>query len=217
VIARPYAIVCTLLLLGMFAVAAGITLHLQAIGARQVFFDTVMLFFVPATTLAFALMWLLVAAMAPLAGNMRRSPSASGAMALVYLSVAALGFADIVGIVLGQSWLGPKMIYAGWGIALIVIGNLAGKLRLNSVFGFRNPWALADEEVWGKTQRFGGWTSVIWGFLLLNASMMFQTPTVLWIAFALTLVFSTMILLASQHFARQKHKARNEAWERLAS
>jgi uncharacterized membrane protein len=53
---------------------------------------------------------------------------------------------------------------------LVVIGNVMGKLRWNYVVGIRTPWTLADERVWDKTHRFGGWLFVIGGFLLLAST-----------------------------------------------
>jgi uncharacterized membrane protein len=50
----------------------------------------------------------------------------------------------------------PLVICAGFGLLLIVLGNLLTKLRPNYFCGFRTPWTLESRDVWIKTHRFGG-------------------------------------------------------------
>lgn len=59
---------------------------------------------------------------------------------------------------------------AAAGVLFIVVGNVFGKLRWNYTVGIRTPWTLADERVWDKTHRFGGWVFVIGGFVLLAST-----------------------------------------------
>jgi uncharacterized membrane protein len=47
----------------------------------------------------------------------------------------------------------------------IFIGNYMGKLRRNFWAGIRTPWTLANETVWERTHRFGGWLFVAGGLL----------------------------------------------------
>jgi len=53
------------------------------------------------------------------------------------------------------------------GILLIVIGNALPRLRPNSAVGVRTRWALADEVVWMKTHRAGGYFLVVFGLALI--------------------------------------------------
>ncbi len=53
------------------------------------------------------------------------------------------------------------------GILLIVIGNAFPRLRPNSVIGVRTRWALADEVVWMKTHRAGGYVLFVFGLTLI--------------------------------------------------
>lgn len=66
------------------------------------------------------------------------------------------------------------------GAIFVVIGNVMGKIRPNYAIGIRTPWALADEHVWDKTHRFGGWAFVAGGIVLVVASFTLPatTPTV---------------------------------------
>lgn len=57
-----------------------------------------------------------------------------------------------------------KVMSMGIGVLLIVLGNLMPKARRNSVFGVRTASSMANDEVWRKSQRFGGFSAVILGF-----------------------------------------------------
>lgn len=58
-----------------------------------------------------------------------------------------------------------KVVPAFIGILFIILGNYTTQLRHNYFVGFRTPWALASEHVWKKTNRFGGYTFVVIGFI----------------------------------------------------
>ena len=49
------------------------------------------------------------------------------------------------------------------GILFICFGNYMGQLRHNYFIGIRTPWTLANEEVWRRTHRRGGWVFVFMG------------------------------------------------------
>lgn len=56
------------------------------------------------------------------------------------------------------------------GLLFLALGNVMGKVRPNRWFGIRTPWTLADEQVWDRTHRFGGWTLVAGGAVLVTAA-----------------------------------------------
>ncbi|MEI9989600.1 MAG: SdpI family protein [Rhizomicrobium sp.] len=202
-IAKPYAAVSALLVLGMFAVAAVIALRMPVALAAN-FARVALLFFIPALA---ALFWLLFAAVpwiTPRGRNLFQSQSAYGAIWLAVTSMSAASFSVALGPVFHLAWAGPNLVHAASGIALIVIGNVSGKLRPNHFAGIRTPWTLADDEVWDKTHRFGGWIFVICGFVVLNAALIFDASATTRIATGATLATAIVVIGASWHFARQK-------------
>ena len=60
-----------------------------------------------------------------------------------------------------------KMVRLGLGILFVVIGNYMGQIRHNYFFGIKNPWTLANEEVWTKTHRLGGYGFALSGIFAL--------------------------------------------------
>lgn len=87
-----------------------------------------------------------------------------------------------------------------------VLGNYLGKLRRNRWIGIRTPWTLADDEVWLRTHRLGGWMFVAGGALALVAALAGARPGVI----VGVLVAATLIPAASSYliFRRVMHDTR---------
>jgi uncharacterized membrane protein len=54
---------------------------------------------------------------------------------------------------------------------LIFLGNFMAKLRRNRWGGIRTPWTLANDTVWERTHRLGGWLFVLGGLLGIVLSL----------------------------------------------
>lgn len=62
------------------------------------------------------------------------------------------------------------------GILFIIIGNYMPTIKHNYFFGIRNPWTLANETVWRKTHKAGGYVFIAMGVLFgLEAFMKSKT------------------------------------------
>ncbi len=59
-----------------------------------------------------------------------------------------------------------KLVGVGTGVILILFGNIMPKARRNAFFGLRTKWSMASDEVWRKSQRFGGFTAVVCGLMM---------------------------------------------------
>jgi len=60
-----------------------------------------------------------------------------------------------------------RLIAAGLGILLLVMGNALPKTQPNHYAGIRLPWTLSDPLIWQKTHRAAGLASMICGLALL--------------------------------------------------
>lgn len=58
-----------------------------------------------------------------------------------------------------------RIVPVGVSVLFIIIGNYMGRFRHNYFVGIRNPWTLANEQVWQKTHRMGGKLFVLVGIL----------------------------------------------------
>lgn len=73
-----------------------------------------------------------------------------------------------IAVSLGMQQLKINMIIPAFiGIIFIVIGNYTPTIKPNYFFGIRTPWTLANETVWKKTHKVGGYAFVLSGVLFL--------------------------------------------------
>lgn len=85
-----------------------------------------------------------------------------------------------------------QLIFAAFGVFMIVIGNIMPKLRMNSIVGLRTTWSLKNETTWKKSQRFGGISFIIMGIIIVLICIF----TSGWLCFALVMgvLFITVIV-----------------------
>jgi len=60
-----------------------------------------------------------------------------------------------------------RFTFIAIGLLLVVMGNLMPKFRRNSAIGIRTTWSMSSDSVWQKSQRFGGFASVICGLAMI--------------------------------------------------
>ncbi|MFA6105231.1 MAG: SdpI family protein [Patescibacteria group bacterium] len=80
------------------------------------------------------------------------------------------------------------------GLMFIALGSIIGKIKQNWFIGFRFPWTLTSESVWNKTNRFGGWSMIFCGGLMLLTPLLPNaTGMAIFYIAILQMVFGTMI------------------------
>ena len=93
----------------------------------------------------------------------------------IVAGVAAIWlFGNLSMLTYGMGWRHdiPSDAAIAVGLLLIVIGNSLGKFSQNGVVGIRTPWTLANEEVWVRTNRVGGWLIVLAGVVMTTTGLM---------------------------------------------
>jgi uncharacterized membrane protein len=105
----------------------------------------------------------------PRGEKLARSGRAFDTICLATTAVLAAGQVLIVGAARGAAVGVAHLLLPMLGLFFIVVGNVLGKLRWNYTVGIRTPWTLADELVWDRTHRFGGWVFVAGGVVLVIA------------------------------------------------
>ncbi|CAN5177061.1 SdpI family protein [soil metagenome] len=138
----------------------------------------------PVIALGVTLFFAVMPAVMPRTGRLERSQSAYQAVWLGVLMVLAITQAAIVAAAVGATSDSERIVFAGVGALLIVLGNLMGKIRYNYVFGVRTPWTLADERVWDKTHRFMGPWFMAWGPCVLAVAV-FAPGGGVWLRYAM--------------------------------
>jgi uncharacterized membrane protein len=127
------------------------------------------LFIIPAVMAATWMLVLILPQIDPRGKNLIRSSGAYGTMWVALTLMLCVSQALIIATALGARVDVTRIIIGALGVMFIAIGNVLGKLRWNYTVGIRTPWTLADQRVWDKTHRFGGWLFVIGGLVVVAA------------------------------------------------
>ncbi|HET7570311.1 MAG TPA: SdpI family protein [Gammaproteobacteria bacterium] len=69
-----------------------------------------------------------------------------------------------------------RIMFIVIGALFVVLGNYMGKMRKNFFIGIRTPWTLANDEVWVRTHRLGGWLFVLAGFAIIVIGILKCAP-----------------------------------------
>lgn len=62
-----------------------------------------------------------------------------------------------------------QLLFGLIGVAMIILGNIMPKLRMNSVVGLRTVWSMKNETTWKKSQRFGGISFIVGASCIIKA------------------------------------------------
>ena len=89
---------------------------------------------------------------------------------LVLLCMAAYFFGVFLWASFGHTVNMGRALVGGGCLAIVLCGNLMGKIRRNFFMGVRTPWALANERVWNATHRLAAKTMVVSGLVGLAIS-----------------------------------------------
>lgn len=99
-----------------------------------------------------------------------------------------------------------SITFAVVGIMFTFIGNYLPKTTQNFTIGIKVPWALASEENWNATHRFGGKVYVIGGLALVLMAFLPTELTIGWMVIIL-LVMGFVPMLYSWLYYRRQVKA----------
>lgn len=109
-----------------------------------------------------------------------------------------------------------RVVNAGLGLLLIVIGNFLGKVTKNFFVGIRTPWTLASDEVWLRTHRFAGKLFVLVGLVILVAGVLGYAGTwQVWVVVATAIVsaiYSAVIYKTMEGFKDDSAELANETF-----
>jgi uncharacterized membrane protein len=170
------------LALARLPAGAELAIHWNAAGEADGFAGAAKALFMP-VMLAAGISLLLVAlpAIEPLQHQLEQSATlyrtawaaTLAIMALVEFTIAAPAFGITP----------PRMLHiAAMGIVFIVIGNVLPKSRPGFFVGIRTPWTLTDRDNWIATHRFGAWTTIAAGLVLLVSAVVPVPPQArLWV------------------------------------
>ncbi len=103
-------------------------------------------------------------------GGLARSGKAFRTFLIAVTGIFGVIHGLVIAAALGYVFSVTRIMIFLAGLLFLALGNMMGKVRPNRWFGIRTPWTLADERVWDRTHRFGGWTFIVGGAALVTAA-----------------------------------------------
>lgn len=103
----------------------------------------------------------------PRAPNIAKFRGAYDSVVTATIAMLALVHVAVLGVALGWQIDMTTVGLAGLGVLLVLIGNLLPLARSNFIFGIRTPWTLSSEQVWTRSHRVGGYSTVAAGVLTI--------------------------------------------------
>lgn len=90
------------------------------------------------------------------------------------------------------------------GVLLVVMGNTMPKARRNDIFGVRTSWSMSSDEVWRKSQRFGGAATVCLGLaLVLSGCFLDWLAQILFTLIAASVWFAVCAAMSYHYYQKQ--------------
>lgn len=96
-----------------------------------------------------------------------------------------------------------QLIFGLLGCAMLIVGNLMPKARMNSVLGLRTPWSMRNEVNWKKCQRFAGISFIISGIVILAVSFLTKSTICLIVSLSVIILLVLIDVLYSYQIAKK--------------
>jgi len=92
-----------------------------------------------------------------------------------------------------------QIILVTLGIALVLMGNIIPKTKINKLTGIRYPDGIQDEKTWNIRQRVGGISMMIAGAIIIIVNLVFKaSSSVILITLLLLLIVIPALILANK-------------------
>lgn len=122
----------------------------------------------------------------------------------IFFGVSGIRYADNPAAVKPDTVI--RLVCIGTGVMLVVLGNIMPKAHRNALFGLRTTWSMANDSVWRKSQRFGGFSAVICGLLIAVSAAFVSGIRNILLMIALILIWATVCIIASYRFWKADRK-----------
>ncbi|MBO4937645.1 MAG: SdpI family protein [Oscillospiraceae bacterium] len=117
--------------------------------------------------------------------------------------VSLFSSALLYGIALDTTLNAASITFGMVGIMFLFIGNYLPKTSQNYTIGIKVPWALASEENWNATHRFGGKVYVAGGLTLVLLAFLPTELAIGWMVIILLIMAFIPMIYSWLYFRRQ--------------
>jgi uncharacterized membrane protein len=129
-------------------------------------------FFEPLLCLGIYALLIVVPFLDPKRRSLKLSFRAYNILIDAVIGMQAVVFAATTAAAFNSAFDVSKVILISVGVLFAVIGNFMTTVKQNWTFGVRVSWTLADEVVWRKTNRLGGYLFVLLGLVTIGCAFL---------------------------------------------
>ena len=122
----------------------------------------------------------------------------------VYFMYKALRYGSAAEVAGNQFDQILRFTMLGTGVLLVLLSNLMPKTTRNALFGIRTTWSQYSDTTWRKSQRFGAFSGVLCGGLIILSAVFFSGSVCLVIDTVLVLVWAVAAGAASWKYYREE-------------
>lgn len=108
-----------------------------------------------------------------------------------------LAFTKTENLNIDLSGMFDKIAYISVGIIFVIVGCVLPKVKKNDFIGVRTKWSMQNDQTWEKSQKFGSFSFVIGGVLLILLSCFFEWLTV----FILCMLIISALVIANVYYS----------------
>lgn len=123
---------------------------------------------------------------------------------VVFIVFMLVLYAVTIFVALGFALNVDLIVTSGIGILFMILGNYLSKIQPNYFIGFKLPWTLANDYVWKKTHRLGGWLMFLNGLLILISG--FVWPNALGVIIIVTVVLLVVVPSVYAYLIYKNHE-----------
>ena len=96
-----------------------------------------------------------------------------------------------------------QLMFGILAVAMLIIGNLMPKVKMNSNIGFRTKWSMKNEVTWKKCQHFAGISFMMLGVILLMISFLAKKTLCMGLSMAAIWVIILIDIFYSYYTAKK--------------
>ena len=95
----------------------------------------------------------------------------------------------------------------GLGIVIFITCNFMPKATRNAMFGLRTTWSMKNDRVWQKCQRFGGFSGMILGAIMILSAIFMSGNAAMIMLSILLFVWVFLCVYMSYRYYKEDEKA----------
>ncbi len=170
-----------------------IPMHFNAAGEVNRYGDRYELLLLAVLPLAMLLLFIVLPKIDPKKENYKKFESFYEVFQFLMVALLSAVYGYVVYSAFQENVVNVSMgIFIGVGILFIILGNYMPQTKQNFMFGIRTPWTLANENVWIKTHRVGGYCFMAAGIAFILIAVLVPTE---WIVVAILLAMTLDVII----------------------